>query len=167
MLKITLDNGKEIIITADHPYMLRTGQYVPAYELKEGQSLMPLYFGQTKNGYETVKANSASNTQFYSTYKQVANALLQNEIEEAKYRSGEDKIAIHHKDFNKANNSPDNLEPMGFDEHYKYHYEHVFDSGSFDKFKTAGEKYRQLVMDHSTPEYKKQAAIMSNTMKDY
>ena len=167
MLKITLDNGKSIITTPEHPYMLRNGQYKEAKYLEVGNSLMPLYFGMTKNGYETVKANSKATTEFYSTYKQVANALLQKEIEEAKKRSGEDTVAIHHKDFNKANNSPENLFPMGVQEHYKYHYEHVFDSGTFDKFKAAGEEYRKLVMDHTTPEYKKQAAVMSTAMQDY
>lgn len=167
MIKITLDNGKSIITTPEHPYMLRTGQYKEAKDLEVGSSLMPLYFGTTANGYETVKANSKATTEFYSTYKQVANALLQKEIEEAKERSGEDIIAIHHKDFNKSNNSPENLLPMGVQEHYKYHYEHVFDSGAFDKFKTAGEEYRKLVMDHTTPEYKKQAAVMSTAMQDY
>lgn len=167
MLKITLDNGKSIITTPEHPYMLRNGQYKEAKDLEVGASLMPLYFGTTANGYETVKANSKATTEFYSTYKQVANALLQKEIEEAKKRSGEDIIAIHHKDFNKANNSPENLLPMGVQEHYKYHYDHVFDSGVFDKFKAAGEEYRKLVMDHTTPEYKKQAAVMSTAMQDY
>ena len=167
MLKITLDNGKSIITTGEHPYMLRNGQYLPASELSIGQSLMPLYFGKTINGYETVKLNSASNTQFYSTYKQVADALLQKEIEEAKIRSGETKIAIHHKDFNKNNNSPENLYPMGFEEHYKYHYDHVKESGVLDKFIAAGEEYRELVKDHTTPEYEKQAKVMSDTIKDY
>lgn len=167
MLKITLDNGKEIITTDDHPYMLRNGQYKPASELQVGQSLMPLYFGQTANGYETVKANSKATTEFYSTYKQVAQALLQKEIEAAKVRSGEAHIAIHHKDFNKNNNSPDNLLPMGVNEHYKYHSEHVFDSGAFDKFKAAGEEYRKLVMDHTTPEYQKQAQVMSKAASNY
>ena len=54
---------------------------------------------------------------------------------------------------------------MGFNEHYKYHYEHVKDSPAFTAFKDAGEEYRKLVMDHSTPEYKKQAAIMSMAAK--
>lgn len=167
MLKITLDNGKEIITTDEHPYMLRNGQYKPANELQVGQSLMPLYFGKTANGYETVKANSIATTEFFSTYKQVANALLQDEIEEAKIRSGEDKIAIHHKDFNKNNNSPENLYPMGFNEHYKYHYDHVKDSPAFKAFKDASEEYRKLVLDHTTPEYQKQAQVMSQAISDY
>ena len=58
MLKITLDNGNSVITTPEHPYMLRNGQYKEAKDLEVGTSLMPLYFGTTTNGYETVKANS-------------------------------------------------------------------------------------------------------------
>lgn len=167
MIKITLDNGKSVVTTPEHPYMLRNGQYKEAKDLEVGTSLMPLYFGTTKNGYETVKSNSKVTTEFHSTYKQVANALLQKEIEVAKERSGEESIVIHHKDFNKSNNNPENLLPMGMQEHYRYHYEHVFESGAFDKFKAAGEEYRKLVMDRDTQEYQKQAAIMSTAIQNY
>lgn len=43
-IKITLDNGEEIITTPEHPYMLRDGTYAFACDLKEGQLLMPMYF---------------------------------------------------------------------------------------------------------------------------
>ena len=41
-LKITLDNGEVVNGTANHPFMLRSGEYVKASELKAGDSLMPL-----------------------------------------------------------------------------------------------------------------------------
>lgn len=167
LIKVTLDNGKEVLTTPNHLYMLRTGEYVSADSLAVGDSLMPLYFSQSENGYETIKLNSEAKTKFYSTYKLVADNLLQDEINEAKIRTGEDKVAIHHKDFNKNNNVPENLYPMGFNEHYKYHYDHAIDSPTFAKFKAGGEKYRELVMDHSTPEYTKQADVMSKAIKKY
>lgn len=43
LIEITLDNGEKIQTTPDHLYMLRDGTYLPAAELQEGQSLMPLY----------------------------------------------------------------------------------------------------------------------------
>ena len=43
-IKVTLDNGEEILTTPEHPYMLRDGSYSFAMDLQEGQSLMPLYF---------------------------------------------------------------------------------------------------------------------------
>jgi len=101
MIKVVLDNDQEIITTPNHRYMLRDGSYIEASQLVVGQSLMPLYFSHTNNGYETVKLNSKVHTSFYSTYKLVANDCLNSKIQNAKDRSGEDIIVIHHKDFNK------------------------------------------------------------------
>ena len=167
MIKVTLDNGREIITTPDHPYMLRTGEYCRADQLQINDSLMPLYFKKNKEGYEQVKLNSKPRTAFFSTYKIVAETLLQHQIEEAKKRSGEEQIAIHHKNFNKADNSPQNLYPMGVYEHYKFHYDHVLGSPAFDKFKAAGEEYRLKVMDRTSQEYKKQAKIASQAVSKY
>lgn len=163
LVKVTLDNGKEIITTPNHKYMLRTGDYMEASQLMPGQSLMPLYFRDT-DGYETVKLNSKKQTAYFSVYKLVAEEELKQEIEEAKIRSGEDVIAIHHSDFNKSNNYPSNLVPMGRLEHYTYHYEHVLESPAFEKWIAAGEQYREKVKDHSTPEYEKQAEVMRSTL---
>ena len=43
VVKITLDNGKEIICTPDHQFMLRDGNYKEAKDLTIEDSLMPLY----------------------------------------------------------------------------------------------------------------------------
>lgn len=121
MIKVTLDNGKEIITTPEHKYMMRDGSYKEAQDLKENNSLMPLYFSYT-NGYENVKRNSIKYpTRFDSVYKIVADTVLQKQKQEVKYRTGEDIVQIHHKDFNKLNNYPSNLYPMGKMEHWRYH----------------------------------------------
>ena len=121
LTKVTLDNEHVIECTPDHLFMLRDGTYKAAKDLVAGQSLMPLYF-KYNNGYEAVKCNSVSYpTSYRSVYKLVAKYCLADEIEQAKIRSGEDTIAIHHKDYCKCNNNPDNLYPMGFQEHYMYH----------------------------------------------
>lgn len=123
MIKVILDNGKEIITTPEHRYMMRDGSYKQAKDLKSDDSLMPLYFSYT-NGYENVKRNSIAHpTRFDSVYKIVADTVLGKEKEEAKERSHEDIIQIHHKDFNKLNNYPSNLNPMGKMEHWMYHAE--------------------------------------------
>ena len=44
LIKITLDNDESITTTSDHLYMLRDGSYLPAEDLKIGQSLMSLCF---------------------------------------------------------------------------------------------------------------------------
>ena len=122
-IRVTLDNDEQILTTPEHLFLLRDGTYIPAAELTEGQSLMPLYFSSVK-GYETVKLNSSG--VYHSTYKLVAEALKGDAIEEAKKRVSKDDnmrypVAIHHKDFNKLNNSPDNLQIMTAREHWDYH----------------------------------------------
>lgn len=123
-IKITLDNGEEIVTTPEHPYMLRDGTYAFACNLKEGQSLMPMYFNY-HNDYEQIKLNTEVRG-WRSIYKLVAEALKSEEIQEALARVKPDdnmayNVAIHHKDFNKHNNNPDNLEIMTAREHWDYH----------------------------------------------
>lgn len=140
MIEITLDNGEVIETTPNHLYMLRNGSYQRADELQVGQSLMPMYFKHYK-GYEQVMLNSKPKA-FASVYKTVANEVLQEDIEAAKVRSGEDIIAIHHSDFNKSNNMPSNLKPMGWQEHYKYHSDHVMENKeAFNRFVEKGHEY--------------------------
>lgn len=163
MIEVTLDNNKKIITTPNHKYMLRDGSYLEANKLKIGQSLMPLYFKLDKKGYESIKRNSiAYPTAYFSTYKTVANECLLEEQKEAKQRSGEEIIVIHHKDFNKLNNYPSNLYPMGVKEHWKYHSLHTFESGNFNKFQEGGKKYW-----FSKKARDKQAVIMHNVMSKY
>ena len=124
-IKVTLDNGEQILTTPDHLFMLRDGSYLPAQELKSGISLMPLYF-DSRNGYETVKLNTTS--KYHSVYKIVSEFLKKTEIQEAEIRSLTDdsskfnyRVAIHHKNFNKSDNTPENLQPMTAFEHWNYH----------------------------------------------
>lgn len=140
LIKITLDNGKSITTTPNHRYMLRNGEYKEAENLEIGQSLMPLYFSY-HNGYENVMLNSKVKS-FVSVYKTVANELLSEKIEEAKLRSKEENIAIHHSDFNKLNNYPSNLKPMGVQEHWIYHANHIKDNPKLlKKWQDAGHEY--------------------------
>jgi intein/homing endonuclease len=140
LIEVTLDNDKIIKTTPNHLYMLRNGQYLAAENLQIGQSLMPLYFN-CHNGYENVMLNSKPKS-FVSVYKTVANEILSNEIEEAKVRSSEETIAIHHSDFNKLNNYPSNLKPMGVQEHWMYHCNHVKDNPELlNKWSKSGQDY--------------------------
>lgn len=43
LIEVTLDNGRSIVTTPNHRYMLRDGSYLEAEKLEIGQSLMPLY----------------------------------------------------------------------------------------------------------------------------
>ena len=126
-VKVTLDDGQEILTTPDHPYMLRNGEYAEAKDLVPGTSLMPMYFKEL-NGYEQVKLNSKANC-WKSVYKLVADYFKHGEIDEAEKRALATNVldtmpylvAIHHKDFNKKNNTPENLQIMTSKEHWDYH----------------------------------------------
>lgn len=168
MIKVTLDNGESVITTPNHRFMLRNGEYEEAQNLKEGQSLMPLYFKIDTKGYEEVKINSTTYpTKFESVYKRVANDVLKEEVESVANRAEDNQVQIHHMDFNKLNNYPSNLKPMGRLEHWHYHCDIARDPERHQKWRRAGEKYNALVADHSTPEYLRQAEICRNNVNKY
>ena len=124
-IRVTLDNGKQIETTTNHLYMMRDGSYKEASSLKVGDSLMPLYFRDTDNGYELVKHNYGDYG-YYSVYKEVAKEVFEEEVfESARDRDPDRCCVTHHIDFNKKNNSPSNLRIMGREEHYRYHYENI------------------------------------------
>ena len=135
LIRVTLDNGKVVECTPDHRFMMRDCSYVEAQNLKVGDSLMPLYFrnNESSNGYEFVKFNKYPDG-YHSVYKEVAKEYFsEKDWEEARIKSGEDNISIHHKDFNKLNNNPSNLKLMGQKEHIKYHADYVMDRRKNDK----------------------------------
>ena len=129
VMKITLDNGKEIVCTPDHKFLTREGQKVKAKNLLENQSLMPFYtqekpvFVNQKgygNDYHMVFDNSLQKWIF--THKIVAdyfkNTLCQDYI--YKYEDVSKKVR-HHIDLNRYNNTPNNLCFMNFSDHRKLH----------------------------------------------
>jgi tRNA-splicing ligase RtcB len=51
LLRVTLDNAREIVCTPDHQFMLRDGTWCDAQHLTSGTSLMPLYRREARGGY--------------------------------------------------------------------------------------------------------------------
>lgn len=122
LIRVTLDDGTHIDTTPDHEYMLRDGTYVRADQLESGVSLMPFYSttsvenkGKLK-GYEKTY-NPASN-RYRFTHRVIANEMLRDYRAEAAVGG---KFLTHHKNFNKKDNRPDNLERMSFAEHALLH----------------------------------------------
>lgn len=49
---VTLDNGRKICCTPDHPFLVYEGKYIEAQDLEEGQRLRALYTSLDSDGYE-------------------------------------------------------------------------------------------------------------------
>jgi len=125
IIVITLDNGEKIKCTLDHRFMLRSGDYKQAQDLKPGDSLMPLYAEiykgkEDKNlgGYERILQPIQNNWEF--THRLADKWNLENGI----YGKSAGRIR-HHKDFNKLNNNPDNVIRIQWQDHWKFHKEIV------------------------------------------
>lgn len=103
--KITLDNYESFKCTYDHPIMVRDGSFVEAGCLHVGQSIMPLY-RKEKVLYKYKGLHDRS-------YEQVYNPGMNNwEYTHRQIKGKKYGKLIHHKNFNKHDNSPENLEHM-------------------------------------------------------
>jgi DNA gyrase subunit A len=125
IIKITLDNGEEIKCTANHLFMLKDGSYKEARDLKIKDSLMPLYQKLSK---KTDRLNREGYLLIYQPKKGEwvpAHHLADNfNLSLGKYAKNFGRVR-HHLDFNKLNNSPDNIIRMRWEEHWKVHYKNA------------------------------------------
>ena len=124
VIKVILDNNKEIICTPDHKFMLRDGSYKEAQSLTKKDSLMPLHRQISKiggriiiEGYEMVWD---PNRKWRFTHMLADEYNLENGI----YSLGQGD-ARHHIDFNKRNNNPINIIRLPKEEHLILHTEHL------------------------------------------
>lgn len=114
LVGVVLDNGEMVRCTPDHLFMTRPGGFDRADRLKKGDSLMPLYKRADDDGYVTIM-------QPYSGWYQRAHWIVGRSGVIGNPPKGVGKIVIHHKDFAKDNNAPDNLEFMTISKHSSYH----------------------------------------------
>jgi phage baseplate assembly protein W len=117
LLEVTLDSGETARCTPEHLWMLRDGSYLPANKLEVGTSLMPLYRkvsdAAEPRGYELVKFGDG---RWVFTHRLVAEHLEMLDSS---------KKIVHHKNFKKLDNSPNNLAGVTPQEHRKLHLECV------------------------------------------
>lgn len=151
VMKLTLDNGETITCTPDHKFPLYERGFVRADELKVGESLIPLYKKNEKirnkgNEYEQVFDNDEK--EWIYTHRLVANYLKDSvvnyEIFDENTSSGAFDC-VHHKNFDRFNNSPSNLCWMDSKDHWKLHSTKGFTyEESLDASKKAAEKLAWL-----------------------
>ena len=135
IVKVTLDNGEIIRCTKNHPFLMRDGLYKPAEQLQSNDSLMPLYRKKEpmydKSDYEMFLN---PRTQRWCWTHRIAMDYF-----------GHHKGVVHHKDFNRFNNSIDNLEIMSWVEHTKLHQRQTVLLEKYSKSDTGRQKSRELM----------------------
>lgn len=141
VIKVTLDNGEEIVCTPDHLFMTRDGTYKQAKKLTRKESLMPLRKQLSKIGkritikdYELVYDNA--------DHRWIFTHILSDRwnIENGIYAIGRGSHK-HHIDFNKRNNNPTNITRMKRQEHMQHHRDFARKTLHTDQVK---EKCRQI-----------------------
>ena len=119
LVRVTLDNGREVRCTPDHEFMLRDGSYRQARELEPGASLMPFHLRTDKDGYRFVQHPATGTTQ--RAHWLMARCGLLGQIPSF---AGQRTI-IHHLNFNPGDNRPENLWFMGDRDHMRDHRSHA------------------------------------------
>jgi len=161
LIEITLDNGSKELCTLEHKWMLRDGSYIEANELKINDSLMPLYKRLDKRGYEEIKNNM--DDVWYKTH-QISGKIKYGED---MYKQ-EQQMVIHHIDFDKLNNSPDNLKLMEKNEHILYHAslmkENWKDEKWIEKMKKVSQRNMKLLKEKQLNDVN-YTTFLSNLMK--
>lgn len=126
LYEVELDDGTVVKCTGNHPFLLRKGEYVRADELEPDTSLMPLYrrtssrqAGQHLDGYEQVWDVQRKRWEY--THRVMAEDTCV--VHES---AGNERFdVIHHVDFDRSNNSTENLMRMGVDSHVRLHAKHA------------------------------------------
>ncbi|MDP1707163.1 MAG: ATP-binding protein, partial [bacterium] len=159
VIKIILDNDEEIVCTPDHRFMIRDGGYKEAHMLTSNDSLMPLNrqlsrLGRriTIKGYELVY--SPASHRWIFTHLLADRFNLEND----KYAKSSGDT-VHHKDFNKLNNSPDNLVRMDKQDHLLHH------TRFLDKTLHSEKSKNNSRAAHALPEYREKIRKIMTTPK--
>lgn len=144
LVEVTLDNDKKIKCTPEHRFQLRDGSFCEAQNLQPGASLMPFYRRQEKMGVFKKGAKRY-------VYDQVFSPALQKWVfthRMVKPYCSKGHVR-HHKDFNRFNNCPDNIQVMTWEDHQKLHSLQIGENSK----KTKGRKH------NLSPEHRKAFAI--------
>jgi len=171
LTKVWLDDETWILTAPEHPFVLRDGSAKRADELCEGDALMPFYAKKDKlfKKHDTVKEYSQIYNPNTGNYEFV-HRLVAKEIEKENKKHN----TIHHKDFNRYNNRPDNLQWVDFNEHKKMHKDIIIKWNKSDKKKkrvSKSNKERDSVEKISwynfSELHKKHNKIRSKAMSDF
>ena len=128
VIKLTFDNGKELICTPDHKIPVFGKGFVEAKDLTVDDSLIAFNTQQTampnsKNTYQQVWDHASKSWKW--THRIVGEFFRSiDKHQEFTYlpeNASKVKAVIHHKDSNRYNNDPRNLTYMDKEDHILYH----------------------------------------------
>jgi hypothetical protein len=112
---------------------------------------MPFHRDKTRNGYERIW--DVFRKTWTSTYKMVASHFYSTNLEklnDGKKHVG-DYLVVHHKDFDKNNNNPQNLRLMKWEEHLNLHSTSLKERWQDPKWRAIMQEIN--IASHNTPEY--------------
>jgi dCTP deaminase len=118
LLEIVLDNDEPVRCTPDHVFIRRDGSVAPAGKLRPGDSLMPLYRGLIR-GYESVY--QPLNGHLIPTHRLADEWNIRHGV----YADGDGEHR-HHRDHDRRNNRPWNIERMAAADHIRHHNEETY-----------------------------------------
>ena len=127
VMKLTFDNNESVIVTPDHKFPIKDVGFVEAKDLQIGQSMIPLYTKKQKlytrgKTYEMLFQNDTA--KWIPTHRMVAEYFKNTDCYNTflfDSNSDNEFNTVHHANFNRFDNSPDNLVWMNYHDHLKYH----------------------------------------------
>ena len=129
MVKVWLDDDTYIVTAPEHPFIMRDGSKKRADELNEEDSLMPFYQklstktdGMKIEGYPMVY--NPQSGKYIFTHRIIGEEFLAKEKLDVHKNTNwldNNNLTIHHKDFNKTNSNPNNLQWIGNIDHIVIH----------------------------------------------
>lgn len=128
VIKLTFDNGKTLICTPDHKIPVFGKGFVEAKDIKSNDSLISFEkrfekISNKSSEYEQVWDHSSKTWKW--THRLVGEFFRKiNKHQEFTFleeNKGKEKTVIHHKDYNRFNNDPRNLQYMNKTDHILYH----------------------------------------------
>lgn len=182
LVKIILDNDEIIYCTEDHIFFLLNQKEIEAKNLEAGVSLFPLYIKKAKQVKNiSTKSNYLKNTDYLVVYNPKTNKYdyvhcLADDYNTRKNVQNSLKIFVrHHKNFNKFDNNPTNLERVSWPTHWKIHADHASELNKqgksgwkiswqrhYDKFRKMSSKKMKKLSKNSEFQKKRNAASAEN-----